>query len=154
MPRLFPKFQQIRQARQCTPILEELVRQEFRRAGTALDVDAETNAEEGFEFTAEFLRCLEAGRAVSRDEVESLERFFVQVRGFGLDHLNGHDAERPDVDFGAVFFLLDDFRRHPVRGSDHCGAFALGFGKFGAETEIGCGALVKQVSLLKRRRRG
>ena len=42
----------------------------------------------------------------------------------------------PDVHFAAVFFLLDDFGRHPVRGADHGGAFGALFGEFGAEAEI------------------
>ena len=78
------------------------------------------------------------------DEVEGFEWFFVEVRGFGLDHFDGHDAEGPDVDFWSVFFLLDDFGGHPVGCADHGGALAFGFGELGAETEIGCGADVSQ----------
>jgi len=145
MPGLLPEFQQIRQTRQRTPVLEKLMRQQFSRARATLDVDAEADAQERFELAAEFLGRFEARRAVCGDEVEGFKRFFVQVGGFGLDHLNGHDAERPDVDFRAVFFLLDHFGRHPVGGANHGGALALGFGELSAETEVGCDEVVRLV---------
>ena len=93
MPGLLTELQQIRQAGQRTPIFQELVCQQLGRAGTALDVDAETDAQERLELAAEFLRRLQAGRAVRGDEVEGFERFLVQVRRLGLDHFDGHDAE-------------------------------------------------------------
>ncbi len=139
MARLFPKLQQIRQTSQRTPILQKVMSQQLCRRRTALYVDAKTYTQESLELTAQFLRVLEARRAVRGDQVEGFERFFVEVRGFGFDHFNGHDAEGPDVDFGAVFLLLDDFGCHPVRGADHSGALAFGFGEFGAEAEVGCG---------------
>lgn len=116
--------------------------QEFLGGGAAPDVDAETHAQEGLEFLAEFLGLLETGGAVGGDQVESLEGFFVQVRGFGFNHLNRHDTQGPAVHLGPVFFLLDDFGSHPVRGADHGGTLALGFGEFGAEAKVGCFLLV------------
>ena len=87
------------------------------------------------------------GRAVGGNEEEGFEWFFVEVRGFGFDHFNGHDAERPHVHFRAVFALLDHFWGHPVGGPDHGRAFGFGFGEFGAEAEVGCTDISDDVSM-------
>jgi hypothetical protein len=116
--------------------LQEFVGEEFVCGGAGTDVNAETDAEEGFEFFGEFLWFLQARGAISRDEVKGLERFLVQVGGFRFDHFNGHDTQGPAIDLGAVFFLLDNFGGHPVGGADHGGALILGFGELGTEAEI------------------
>ncbi len=49
-----------------------------------------------------------------------------------------HNTKTPNVNFGAVLFARDDFRRHPVRSTYHCRALRLGrVGYLGAESEIG-----------------
>ena len=101
-------------------MLEQLV-----CCSAALDIDAEADAEEGFELPAEFIRVLEARGAIGGDQEKSFERLLVQIRGFGFDHLDGHDSKRPDVDLGTVFFLFDNLGSHPVGSADHGGAFGF-----------------------------
>lgn len=43
----------------------------------------------------------------------------VSVGRFALGHLQGRDAQRPDVCNAVVANLLDDFRCHPERGAYH-----------------------------------
>lgn len=78
---------------------QELMIHKLVCRSAALNIDAQTHAQESFELLAQFLGFLEAGRAMRGDKVERLERLFVEVWWFGFDHFDGHDAERPDVDF-------------------------------------------------------
>lgn len=80
---------------------------------------------------------LNRGRPIGSDQVERAEGRFSQVGRLAFDHLNGHDAERPDVYFTAVFFARDNFGRHPVGCADHGCAFVVRFIDLGAESEIG-----------------
>jgi hypothetical protein len=88
---------------------------------------------------AQRFRVRDRRRPVRRDEVKRLERVLVQVRRLALDHLDRHDAERPDVDLGPVLLAGDDFGRHPVRGTDHGGALGVALGDLGTEAKVGCG---------------
>ena len=65
------------------------------------------------------------------------QRVLIEVRGFPLHHLDGHDAQRPDVHFGTILFSCDHFRCHPVRGTHHSGAFVLLRGDLSTETKVG-----------------
>lgn len=116
---------------------QELMPAQLLRRRSTLNVDAQANTQESLELLTQLLRLLQPRRAVRRNQIKRLERLLVQIRRFGLDHFDGHDAERPDVDFGAVFFLLDDFGGHPVGSADHGGAFGALLGEFGAEAEVG-----------------
>ena len=131
-----PEPQQLRQTRQTAPAPQELVLQQLGRARPALDIHTQTDAQKRLELLAQLLRLLEPRRSVRRNQPQRLERLFVQIRRLGFDHLNGHDAEGPDVDLGAVFLLLDDLGRHPVGGADHCGAFGLLLGELCAEAKV------------------
>ena len=113
--------------------------QQIPRRAPALDFHAQTRAEKLLQRQGQLLRVLELRRAVGRDQEERFEGFFVEVGRFRLDQLDGHDAERPDVDFAAVFLLLDDFGRHPIRCADHGGALGFRVGEFGAEAKVGYG---------------
>ena len=106
------------------------------RSCAASHIDAQTHAQERLQLLAEFLGLLETRGSVRGEEVKRLERFFVQVRWLGLDHLDCHDTQGPDVDDGPVFLLFDDLGSHPVWSPDHGGALVLGFGEFGTEAEI------------------
>lgn len=134
---LVAEAEQRREAGERAGALEEGVLEQLVGRGTALDVGTETDGEEGLEVLAERLWLLERGRAVGGNQIERLERLFVEVRRLVLDHLDGHDAETPDVDLGAVLFLLDDLGRHPVGRADHGGALVALLGQFGAEAEVG-----------------
>lgn len=103
---------------------------------TTLHVDAKADAQESLKLLRQFLRLLEPGSAVCCDQVKSLERLFVQVWRFRLNHLDSHDTERPDVDLGAVLFLLHDLGCHPVWCTDHGGTLGALLGKLSAEAEI------------------
>lgn len=115
--------------------------QQLARVGSTSDVDAQTHAQETLELLAQRLWLLQRRSTIGRDQVQRLERFFVQIRRLVLDHLDRHDTERPDVDFGTVFFLLDDLGRHPVGRTHHGRTLRLLIGEFGAETEIGWEAI-------------
>jgi hypothetical protein len=69
--------------------------------------------------------------------VQHIQRLLVQVQRLVLDHLDRQDAQRTDVDLGAVFFLLDDLGCHPVRNADHVRSLRLLVGELGAEAEVG-----------------
>ena len=140
MIRRLPKFQHIHQTRQTAPPLsQEIPLQNLLRTCPILDLHRQTLAQKDLQLLTQLIRILQCRRAVGRNQEKRFEGFFVEVRGFGFDHLNGHDAEGPHVDFGAVFFLLDDFGGHPVGSADHGGAFGFLVGQFGAETEVGYG---------------
>jgi len=116
---------------------QELMNSELLSSSTTLDVDAETDTQESLEFLRQLLRFLESRGTIGGDQVERLQRLFVQVRRFTFDHFDCHDAEGPDVDFRAVFFLLDDLRRHPVGCTDHGGTLGTLLCQLGAEAKIG-----------------
>lgn len=118
-------------------MLQELMIQQLLRASTRLDVDAQAHRQERLELFAQLLGLLEARRTVGGDEVQRLERLLVEVRRLRLDHLDGHDAERPNVHLGAVLLLLHHLGRHPVRRAHHGGALGLGLGELGAEAKVG-----------------
>lgn len=67
------------------------------------------------------------------------EWIFIQVRWFPLHHLYSHDAQGPDVDFGAVGFTGHNLRSHPVRSPDHGAAFTLLRSDLGAEPKVSWG---------------
>lgn len=116
---------------------QELMPGQFLGGSTTLDIDTETDTEESLELLAQLLRLLQARCTIGGDKVESLQRLFVEVRWLALDHLDGHDTQRPNIDLGTILFLLDDFRRHPVGCTDHGGTFGAIVGQLGTETEIG-----------------
>ena len=67
--------------------------EQFGGRSAERDVDAKTDTQEMLEILTELLRRFEGRSAICRDEVECFERFFVEVRRFILDHLDGHDAK-------------------------------------------------------------
>ena len=115
------EVQEFSQASQSAAMLQEIVFEQLISAGSASNVDAETDGKESLQLFAKFLRLLQSGRAVRSDEIERLERFLIEVWGLGFDHLDRHDSKGPDIDFRAVFFLLNDLRCHPVRCTNHSG---------------------------------
>lgn len=66
------------------------------------------------------------------------EGVLVEVRRLPLHHLDGHDAQRPDVHFGSVSLPGHHLRGHPVRSSHHGAALTLLRGDLGAEAKVGC----------------
>lgn len=93
-----------------------------------------------------------------RNQIERPQRVLVQVGRLTLDHLDRHDAERPDVDLcrlilvslaggslcvivtaylWSVLLPVDDFRGHPVRRAHHRGSFRLLGGDLRAEAKVG-----------------
>ena len=137
------ELQQINQASQAaTSAFEEVPGENFLSGSAILDVDGQTLAQEDFELPAKLVGILESRSAIGGDEEKGFERLFVEVRRFRLDHLNGHDAEGPHIDFAAVLFLLDDFGGHPIRRANHSSAFRFLVSELSAETKIGCKAVV------------
>ena len=138
MLRSRPKLQHIHQTRQATPPpLQKISSQNLTRRRAILHINRQTLAQKHLQLPTQLVRVLERRGAVRGDEEERFEGFFVEVRGLGFDHFDGHDAEGPHVHFAAVFFLLDDFGSHPVGRADHSGAFGFLVGEFGAESEVG-----------------
>jgi len=118
-------------------MLQELMPPQLLRRSPTLHIHTKTHTQESLQLLAQLLRLLQPGRAIRRNQVQRLQRLLVQVRRLGLDHLDGHDAEGPDVDFAAVLLLLDDFGRHPIGRADHGGALVALLGELGAEAEVG-----------------
>jgi hypothetical protein len=104
-----------------------------------LRIDLESKGQEVLEDLTERLFILDFWSAIGSDQVQSSERRLGEIRGFALDHLDGHDTEGPDVDLAAVVLAGDDFRSHPVWSTNHGGALGLAVVDLGAETEISCG---------------
>jgi hypothetical protein len=134
---VLPEVEKLGQAVEAATALQEVVAHQLTGTRARLDVDAETDGQEGLELLGQLVGLLEAGGTVGGDEVQRLQRLLVEVRRLGLDHLNGHDTEGPDVNLVTVLLLLDDLGRHPVGGSDHGRALGALFGELGTETEIG-----------------
>jgi len=61
--------------------------QQLSSSSSTLHVDTQANAEEALEFRTQLVGLLERGSSVGGDEVESLERFLIEVGRFVLDHL-------------------------------------------------------------------
>lgn len=110
---------------------------QFSCASTRLDINAETDRQECLELLGQLVGLLETRGTVGCNKVQSLERLLVQVGWFGLDHLDSHDTQRPDIDLVTILFLLDYLGRHPVWGSDHRCTLAALLGELGAEAKIG-----------------
>ena len=143
MLRCSSKLQHVNQTRQAAAsTLQEITSENFTGRGAVLDIDGEALTQEDFELSAQLVRVLERRGSVRGDEPEGFEGFFVEVRGFGFDHFDGHDAEGPHVDFAAVFFLFDDLGGHPVGCAHHGGTLGFLIGEFGAETEVGCNEIL------------
>jgi len=138
MTTVLPEIEQLRQAGQAAPALKEIVPNELRRAGSRLNIYAETDGKESLQLLGQLVGLLQAWRAVGGNEIQSLQGLLVQVWRLGFDHLNSHDAQRPDVNLIAILFLLHDLWRHPVWCSHHGGTLAALLGKLGAKSEIGC----------------
>lgn len=98
MATTLPELEQLTEASNAAAVLQEVVSAKLLCGCTALDVDAQADAQESLQLLGQLLGLLQSGGTVGRDEVESLEGLFVQVWWLGLDHLNRHDAEGPDVD--------------------------------------------------------
>ena len=61
----------------------------------------------------------------------------IGVRGFAHSHLDGRDAERPDVRLRVVLILADDLRRHPEGRAHKRAALGHGCGYLARNAEIG-----------------
>ena len=137
--------EQISQALESAAVLQEVVLKKLCGGGSATNIDAETDRQECLQLLAQLLGLLQAWSTVGGDQVQGLQGLLVEVRGLGLDHLNCHDTQGPDINLRAILLLLDDLRSHPVRCTNHGGTLGLGFGEFGAETEVGCDRLARDV---------
>lgn len=101
-------------------------------------VDLEREAQEVTEHWRQGMFLLDRRCAVGRDEPQCTEWTFIQVRRLALDHLDGHDTQRPDVNLSAVLLASDNLGGHPVGGTYHGRALVVAFVDLRAETEIGC----------------
>ena len=71
------------------------------------------------------------------------QRILVEVGRFSIDHLNGHNSQRPEINFRAVLFAGDHFGGHPVRSADHCRSLRLLRADLRTETEIRCSTKIE-----------
>jgi len=83
------------------------------------------------------LRC-----AIGCDEPKSTQRTLVEVWWFSLNHLNGHDAQRPNIDLATVLFAGDNLWCHPVWRSYHGRTLVVVLVDLSAEPKIGYKLLV------------
>lgn len=128
--------QEFTQTRQRASMLQKLMSSKFFRCCSRLDVYAQTDTQECLQFFAQLLGLFQSRRAVCRNEIQRFQRLFVQVRRLRLNHLNRHDAKRPDIDFGAILLLLDDLGSHPIWRADHGSTLRSLFRELGAEAKI------------------
>jgi hypothetical protein len=112
--------------------------QKIMSASPLVRIYLEREAQEVAEHCGQGMLFLDCWCSVRCNEPESAKRAFVQVRRLSFNHLNGHNAERPDVDLAAVFFPGYDLGGHPVWGSDHGSSLVVTFVDLCAESEIGC----------------
>ena len=131
------EVEKLRQTVQGAPGLEEVVANQLCSASSRLDVYAEADGKERLELLGELIGLLQTRGTVGGDEIEGLQRLLIQIWWLGLDHLDGHDTQRPDIDLVSVFLLLDNLWGHPVRGSDHSRTLASLLSELSTETEIG-----------------
>ena len=54
---------------------------------------------------------------------------------FNLRHTDHHDPQTPNLNFGAVLFVSDDFGSHPVGQTNHSSPLHIGQG---TETKVSC----------------
>lgn len=106
------------------------------RTGTLLGIDLESKVQEILESRRQIVLLLDRRGAVGRDQIERAQRRLGQVWRLAFYHLNGHDAQTPDVDLAAVFFACNNLGSHPVWCADHGRALHVGFIDLGAEAEI------------------
>ena len=89
--------------------------QEFSGGGPLFGLRLETAVEKVLQLLRELALILDVGLAVGGDEVECAERRLVQVGRLALNHLDHHDAQRPDVHLVAVVLSEDGKRQRRVR---------------------------------------
>lgn len=73
-----------------------------------------------------------------KKRVSDLKWLLVEVRGFSLNHLDGHNTQAPDIHLRAIVFLLDDFGGHPVRGAHHRGSLPAVLRDTRTKPKVGC----------------
>ena len=105
--------------------LEEGVPQHLVGGGALLHVHLEAFVEEVLEDGGQLVPLLDLRLPIGGDQVERPQGVLVQVGRLPLDHLDGHDAERPDVNLGTVVLSSDDLRSHPVGCAHHRGPLVL-----------------------------
>lgn len=66
------------------------------------------------------------------------EWVFIKVRRFTFHHFNGHDPQRPDINFWTISFSSYHLRCHPVGSSHHSASFTLLRSDLSTEPKISC----------------
>lgn len=94
------------------------------------------------EYVREIVFIFNRGCAVRSNEVESPQGRLGQIWRLSLNHLDGHDAQTPDVDLPAVILTGDDLGCHPVWRSDHCITLIVRIINLRTEAKVGCNRLV------------
>ena len=100
-------------------------------------VDLQREPKEVPEHRGQSMLLLDLGRAIGGNEPQSAQRTLIEIGWLSFNHLNCHDTQGPDIDLVAVFFLLDNLGRHPVRCADHGGTLGSLLCELVAESEIG-----------------
>ena len=137
-----------RQSRQRLRLRQEGMSEKVSRRRSLVGIDFERDREEIAEHDRELLRVVDSRRAVRRDQVQRAERLLVEIWRFAFDHFDRHNAERPNVDFGAILFAGDDFGRHPVRRTDHRCSLRIVALDLSAEPKVGCTSCVEKESVV------
>ena len=112
--------------------------QKLSRRCSTLDIHTQTHAQESLQLPTQRFRLLQRRCSVGRNQIKRLQRLFIQIRWFILNHFNSHDTQRPDIHFRAILLLLDDFGSHPVWCTYHRCTLGFLICELGTETEIGC----------------
>jgi len=116
--------------------LEEGMPQHLVGRRSLLDVHFEAFVKEVLEDGGQLVPLLDLRFAIGGDQVERPQGILVEIRRLSLNHLDGHDPERPDVNFGSVVLSGDHLRGHPVRRPNHCCPLVLLRRDLSTEAEV------------------
>lgn len=103
------------QQRRRSCLTQERMRQQLGGCGSLRWIANQHPIEESLQAGRHFVHVLQIGRFRVTNASHRLQRRLVKERRFAVDHLDYHDAQRPDVDLGSVRQPRDYLGRHPVR---------------------------------------
>jgi len=124
------------------------------RARPLLRVHLEGKVQEIPKHGRQLLLVLDLRRAVGGDQPQGAQRRLGQVRRLALDHLDGHDAQRPNVHLAAVLLARHHLGRHPIRRAHHGGTLVLRLVDGRTEAKVGCGVGARDGSVKRQSAEG
>lgn len=116
--------------------LEEGVAQHLVCVRPLVHVYLQTLVQKVLENDGQLVPILDDRFAVCGNEIEGAQRVLVEIWRLSLNHLDGHDPQRPDVHLGPIVLSCHHLRRHPVGRADHGGPLVLLGADLGAKAKV------------------